>query len=280
MIESIWLALQFEKDLCPLNYRRVFVAIRRAAIELSSFDSNSLRDRIMRSMQSYFTMCPECDSRISMTLAAKLQAGRIGTSCICSQCKHTWICIQEWILSELIASPPPAAASFQPHVPAPHFQQQTMGQPGSSSVQPGMSNQHMGQRATPHLPTYQPSTLANSQAANQFDQPPAVNQQSVSQPAGNQPSISQPAVNQPAGSQPIQHPPMHQSQQPMPSSGQDVQDRGLQHEANFSEHSIDEHRDNEQPETSSIVPKPHWLNKTPTTPQIRESRHFDNESQY
>lgn len=50
----------------------------------------------MRSRIDFYTLCPECDARITLTLAAQLQATRRGTSCRC-RCGHDWTCISEWI---------------------------------------------------------------------------------------------------------------------------------------------------------------------------------------
>lgn len=158
----------------------------------------------MRSNNSYFTMCPECDTHISLTLAAKLQAGRIGTSCICSRCEHTWICIQEWILTETVPAPMQSHQEpmYQPQtpVPAPHFQHQSVGNPnGATPSQVGVASHQLSNNHTPHLPPFQPSTFGHSQQTPPVQHP--MNPQPVATPepvspinAAEHPAVSDPVL--------------------------------------------------------------------------------------
>jgi len=82
----------------------------------------------MRLRKDFFTLCPECESRISLTLAAQLQATRLGTSCLC-ECGHEWVCISEWIYRD---------NGFLPEAELPRT--------------PGVLPR-------PHLPVFQPPTL-------------------------------------------------------------------------------------------------------------------------
>jgi hypothetical protein len=72
------------------------------------------KDSVMSQRHDYCTICPECESRMPLTLSAQLQAGRTGTSCVCpsSECEHEWVCIQEWIFRDAQTSP--ANAMRQP----------------------------------------------------------------------------------------------------------------------------------------------------------------------
>lgn len=140
----------------------------------------------MRSKPSYYTVCPECENRISLTLAAKLQAGRSGTSCICSGCKHTWVCIQEWIINESVANAGMNAVQpgmiapnqhRQPSIPVPHFQHQPISMPNSNSQQTAL----FGQPRVPHLPTFQPSTFQQTAFGQQSIPQQTIAQQAVPQ---------------------------------------------------------------------------------------------------
>lgn len=89
----------------------------------------------MRFREDYYTLCPECDARISLTLAARLQATRLGSSCHCD-CGHEWVCIGEWVSRDQSVSAGPAPQI----VPA-------------------------GAPPRPHLlPTYQPPAPAQNQS--------------------------------------------------------------------------------------------------------------------
>jgi hypothetical protein len=103
----------------------------------------------MRQRQDFYTLCPGCETKIELTLAAKLQSARSGCSCVCQSCKHEWVCIQEWVYRhESIDHSQPIATPQQ--VPT-GYPQQTGGYqqtppPTVVAVQP----------PRPHLPTFQP----------------------------------------------------------------------------------------------------------------------------
>ncbi|MFP6766494.1 MAG: hypothetical protein VB858_22885 [Planctomycetaceae bacterium] len=75
----------------------------------------------MRLRKDFYTLCPDCEARIMLTLAAQLQATRLGTSCLC-ECGHEWVSISEWIYRDSgllpeAASPFPSAPLPRPHLP-------------------------------------------------------------------------------------------------------------------------------------------------------------------
>ena len=106
----------------------------------------------MRQRLDFYTLCPGCDAKLELTLAAKLQAARAGCSCICQSCDHEWVCIQEWIYRRepIDHSQPIAAPNEHPPVSTQPAQPQSQGilqQPATvAAVQP----------PRPHLTTFQP----------------------------------------------------------------------------------------------------------------------------
>jgi hypothetical protein len=130
----------------------------------------------MRFLEDFYTLCPECDSHLMLTLAARLQAARLGTSCHC-ECGHEWICISEWIYrtapapvsSPAITAPPvqPAAMSpprpyllptYQPPLPvAPQPAQQTSGVPAPATQATSADPNH-GQTPVPAPHAFSPAT--------------------------------------------------------------------------------------------------------------------------
>lgn len=75
----------------------------------------------MRSRVDFYTLCPECDARVTLTLAARLQANRLGTSCRCD-CGHDWTCISEWIYRnepDAIAAAPMSSQPTHPEAMSP-----------------------------------------------------------------------------------------------------------------------------------------------------------------
>ena len=116
----------------------------------------------MRQRQDFYTLCPGCDSKVELTLAAKLQAARAGCSCACpsENCKHEWVCIQEWIyrVEPIDHSKPVMAPNEHPPVTAPSQpSQEPFGQPQSGDFrQPPATTVAAAQPPRPHLPTYQP----------------------------------------------------------------------------------------------------------------------------
>jgi hypothetical protein len=106
----------------------------------------------MRQRQDFYTLCPGCETKVKLTLAAKLQAARAGCSCVCQSCEHEWVCIQEWIyrVEPIDHSQPVLAPNEHPPVPAQFSQPHTGGflqQPTTVAVVPP---------PRPHLPTFQP----------------------------------------------------------------------------------------------------------------------------
>lgn len=102
----------------------------------------------MRQRQDFYTLCPGCETRVELTLAAKLQAARAGCSCECHTCKHEWVCIQEWIYRDEPldhALPVAASQSSQSAIPD-HAAGLPRTPPATVATQP----------PRPHLPTFQP----------------------------------------------------------------------------------------------------------------------------
>lgn len=114
----------------------------------------------MRHRQDFYTLCPGCEARVELTLAAKLQAARAGCSCECHSCKHEWVCIQEWIYRD---------------EPIDHSQPVTAHQPSQSAVPGQTAGYPQAPPATvaatqpprPHLPTFQPPAPAAQPVAQQ-----------------------------------------------------------------------------------------------------------------
>ena len=129
----------------------------------------------MRFREDFYTLCPECDARISLTLAARLQATRLGSSCQC-KCGHDWICISEWVYRDEPVAPPAAP------------------QVVSGPVSPGAPPR-------PHLlPTFQPPAhAAPPQAAQAHSQPEPASDGAGSVPLPHAfPTVGQPAAPRPA----------------------------------------------------------------------------------
>lgn len=131
----------------------------------------------MRSRVDFYTLCPECDARITLTLAARLQATRLGTSCRC-HCGHDWTCISEWIYRstpdatdtapDLMPQTQPAAMSpprpyllptYQPPMPIP-VPQQTDG--GHATLPVSQPDENHSQASVPAPHAFSP---ANNDAA-------------------------------------------------------------------------------------------------------------------
>ena len=129
----------------------------------------------MRSRIDFYTLCPECDARITLTLAAQLQATRRGTSCRC-RCGHDWTCISEWIyrstpdatdtaLNLMPQAQPPAMSPPRPYL-LPTYQppmptaapQQTVGDRPLSIAQPHENH------SQPSVPAPHAFSPANSDA--------------------------------------------------------------------------------------------------------------------
>ncbi|MDA1163502.1 MAG: hypothetical protein O3B13_10395 [Planctomycetota bacterium] len=132
----------------------------------------------MRQRHDFYTLCPGCETKVELTLAAKLQAARAGCSCVCHACQHEWVSIQEWIyrresvdLSQPIMTPEQPAAL--PHEYRSHMQ--TPSAPAVTAMQP----------PRPHLPTFQPP--------QPISQPPQ--QQVAASENSNLLSSDQPVVN-------------------------------------------------------------------------------------
>ncbi|MBI1310011.1 hypothetical protein GC176_01800 [bacterium] len=161
----------------------------------------------MRQRQDFYTLCPSCETRISLPLAAKLQAARHGTSCHCPSCSNDWVCIQEWIYRDLpsqtlqqpVSVPPQMAPAFAP--PArPAYATPIDPHPAHIQTPAAMPRPHL-------LPTYQPPQRIPQPAATAASQVPSSAQQTgletpVSQPAPaphawsfeRQPHVTQPAT--------------------------------------------------------------------------------------
>ncbi len=109
----------------------------------------------MRQRQDFYTLCPGCETKVKLTLAAKLQAARAGCMCVCQSCEHEWVCIQEWIYrAETIDHSRPITA---PNEHPPVTAQPHTGEPQSTGFpqQPATTVAAM-QPPRPHLPTFQP----------------------------------------------------------------------------------------------------------------------------
>lgn len=125
----------------------------------------------MRQRHDFYTLCPSCETRVSLTLAARLQAARHGTTCHCPSCQNEWNCIQEWVYRDApdqFASQPMAALqSYEPQQPATHAAPMTQ-HPAHTQSPAAMPRPHM-------LPTYQPPQHAQPPmpAAQQPVQPGA-----------------------------------------------------------------------------------------------------------
>ena len=131
----------------------------------------------MRQRQDFYTLCPSCETRIPVTLAARLQAARSGSSCHCPSCENEWVCIQEWIYRDIpapaIPSPMPHAAQYPPAsapVPQPNY---------ASPIEPHPAHtQGPAQMPRPHLlPTYQPPQRVEHAAPRADQLPSAVQMQ-------------------------------------------------------------------------------------------------------
>ncbi len=138
----------------------------------------------MRQRHDFYTLCPSCDTRITLTLAARLQAARHGTTCHCPSCQNEWNCIQEWVYrdapNQFLSQPAPAPAAVQTYEPA---QPATYGtpmtqHPAHTQTPSGLPRPHL-------LPTYQPPL--HSQPAAQQQRPPGV-PQSVQDAPPSQPA--------------------------------------------------------------------------------------------
>lgn len=138
----------------------------------------------MRHRQDFYTLCPSCETRIEMTLAANLQAARAGSSCRCHSCHHEWVCIQEWIYRR---EPVDSSQTVLPStVSAPAPVEQVSEQPAQTQFAPM-------QPPRPHLPTFQPKQPIQT--------PAAINQSGIAgtAPVSPGPGHSEPA-EQPAAS--------------------------------------------------------------------------------
>jgi hypothetical protein len=106
----------------------------------------------MRQRQDFYTLCPGCEAKLDLTLAAKLQAARAGCSCVCQSCDHEWVCIQEWIYRRepIDHSQPIAVPNEHPPISSP------AGQPQSQGFLQPPTTVTATQPPRPHLPTFQP----------------------------------------------------------------------------------------------------------------------------
>lgn len=120
----------------------------------------------MRPREDFYTHCPQCETRLKLTLATKLQAGRAGSLCNCRKCNHEWVCIQEWIYREVPGMP----AATRPPLPS---IQMPIAQPLMPMVQPVETNVV----PRPHL-FGQPAAMPAAAAA----QPAAQGHSAVPQP--------------------------------------------------------------------------------------------------
>jgi hypothetical protein len=141
----------------------------------------------MRQRHDFYTLCPSCETRVSLTLAARLQAARHGTTCHCPSCQNEWNCIQEWIYrdtpNQFLSQPavaPAAVQAYEPQQPQTYAAPMTQ-HPAHTQTPAAMPRPHM-------LPTYQPPQHSQPQmpAAQQQMQP------AMPQPAQEAPP-SQPA---------------------------------------------------------------------------------------
>lgn len=107
----------------------------------------------MRQRQDFYTLCPGCEAKIELTLAAKLQAARAGCSCVCQACEHEWVCIQEWIYRREAINhlQPISVPNEHPPVSTQHEQQQQ-----SRGFLQKPTTVAVAQPPRPHLPTFQP----------------------------------------------------------------------------------------------------------------------------
>lgn len=103
----------------------------------------------MRPRTDFYTHCPQCESKISLPLAAKLQASRAGAQCSCSKCQHEWICIQEWIYREMPATPSIKMNFIPSAVPRPHMMTSSP-HPAENRDAAETSNGAHAQIPTPH----------------------------------------------------------------------------------------------------------------------------------
>lgn len=104
----------------------------------------------MRPRIDFYTLCPKCETKVPLTLASRLQAGRAGCSCVCSGCKNEWICIQEWIYRSqlpplVMPTSQPAPASIAQPLPQPMIHgPQSMPRPHLPMGSPAMAPQFAG----------------------------------------------------------------------------------------------------------------------------------------
>ncbi len=124
----------------------------------------------MRPREDFYTHCPQCETRLKLTLATKLQAGRAGSLCNCRKCNHEWVCIQEWIYRE-IAGMPSAARAPLPAIQMP------LAQPLIPMIQPVETNVV----PRPHL-FGQPAAMPVAMPAASAAQPAAQSHSGVPQP--------------------------------------------------------------------------------------------------
>lgn len=103
----------------------------------------------MRHRQDFYTLCPGCETRVELTLAAKLQAARAGCSCECHTCSHEWVCIQEWVYRDEPIDHALPVAAHQPSQPA-------IPNHAASVPQAPPATVAAAQPPRPHLPTFQP----------------------------------------------------------------------------------------------------------------------------
>lgn len=142
----------------------------------------------MRLRHDFYTLCPSCETRISLTLAARLQASRHGTTCHCPSCSNDWICIQEWIYrdtpSQMLQPQPSNMAEM-----APNYGQQSVPAYAAPATPVPAHTQAPAAMPRPHmLPTFQPP---------QRVQPPMPTAQQHVQPGIPQPAQETPP-SQPA----------------------------------------------------------------------------------
>ncbi len=111
----------------------------------------SQRDIPMRHRHDFYTLCPSCETRVTLPLAARLQAARHGTTCRCPSCSNEWNCIQEWIYrdsADRLLQQQSAAPAYGQQVP-PAYVTPTVPHPAHTQGAVTMPRPHL-------LPTYQP----------------------------------------------------------------------------------------------------------------------------
>lgn len=130
------------------------------ASTMSDYGRQGTKVETMRHRQDFYTLCPGCETRVELTLAAKLQAARAGCSCECHTCRHEWICIQEWVYRDEPIDHTQPVAAHQPGQPA-------LPSHATGAPQAPPATVAAAQPPRPHLPTFQPPQPAAPAAQQQ-----------------------------------------------------------------------------------------------------------------